>query len=158
MVDMDRTAPAKLPSLAIVGLALLAVPRVVLHDLDVIHEGTFVNALFVFVPPLLWIVVVVWRRVQSPFLTLLVVGGCYGILLAIGHQVLWNQSFGANPPRLGGNLSTLDPAISALVVRGFAVLSSIVTGLVVGAVSGLLAWLVSRVVFGRREHSESAIG
>ncbi|WP_326639701.1 hypothetical protein OG884_33965 [Streptosporangium sp. NBC_01755] len=36
--------------IAIIGLALLAAPRVVLHDLDVIHEGTFVNALFVFVP------------------------------------------------------------------------------------------------------------
>ena len=35
---------------ALVALAALAAPRVVLHDLGVIEEGSLVNGLFVFVP------------------------------------------------------------------------------------------------------------
>lgn len=46
-----------LPLVAIIGLALLAAPRVILHDLDIIHEGTAINALFVFLPPVVWIIV-----------------------------------------------------------------------------------------------------
>ncbi len=49
----------------LVGLALLAVPRAVLHDLEIIHEGTAVNALLVAVPLLIWIVVVVRARSRS---------------------------------------------------------------------------------------------
>ena len=143
---MEPRTPAKLPLIAVVGLALLAVPRVVLHDLGLIQESTFVNALFVFVPPVLWIVVVLLRRDESPMRTLLLVGLCYGVFLAIGHQLLWNHALGGNPLRLGGNLAALDPVIAAAVVRGFAVVSSVITGLLVGAISGVVAWAVTRLL------------
>ncbi len=126
--------------MAIIGLALLAAPRVVLHDLGLISEGTFLNALFVFLPPLIWIVVALWKRVPNPFLTLLVVGAIYGVFLAIGHQLLWNVSFGENPPQLGGNLTDLDLGVQSIIVRLFAALSSLLTGVIVGAMSGLIAW------------------
>ena len=129
-----------LPFWAVLGLALLAVPRVVLHDLDMIHEGTAINALFVFVPPVVWIGVVLWRRVPNPFVTLLVVGLAYGVFLALGHQLLWSGNVGANPPRLGGNLADLDPSIQEVIFRVFATISSLFTGLIVGAISGLIAW------------------
>ncbi|OZM81314.1 hypothetical protein [Pseudonocardia sp. MH-G8] len=135
-----------LPVLALVGLALLAAPRVVLHDLDVIQEGTFPNALFVFVPPVAWIAVVVLRRVPNPFLTLLVIGAIYGVLLALGHQLLWDVSFPDGTPRLGGNLADVPAATSAVVVRSFAAVGSVFTGVLVGAVSGLVAWGISKVV------------
>ncbi|MGS2647957.1 hypothetical protein [Streptosporangium sp. LJ11] len=135
-----------LPVLAVIGLALLAAPRVVLHDLDVIHEGTFVNALFVFVPPVVWIAVALWKRVPNPFLTLLVVGLFYGVFLAAGHQLLWNSAFGGNPPALGGNLSDLDPATQSAVLRLFAAISSVFTGVIVGAITGLVAWGLGKVV------------
>src|SRR5699024_5638162 len=124
-----------LPFLAIIGLALLAVPRVALHDLDLIHEGTLVNALFVFVPPVVWIAVVLWRRVPNAFLTVLVIGCCYGFFLALGHQVLWGQSFAEDTPRLGGNLSGLDPNIQDIILRFFAAISSLLTGVIVGAIT-----------------------
>ncbi|MCK9868374.1 hypothetical protein AB0M72_11030 [Nocardiopsis dassonvillei] len=127
-------------------LALLAAPRVVLHDLGVIQEGTLVNALFVFVPPLVWVAVAVLTRAQNPFLTLLVVGLLYGVLLALGHQLLWNTAWEGNPPTLGGNLSDLPPAAHAVVVRGFAVVSSLFTGAAVGAVTGLAAWGIGRLM------------
>lgn len=130
-----------LPLVAIMGLALLAVPRVILHDLDIIHEGTAINALFVFLPPVVWVVVVLAARVPHPFVTALAIGICYGIFLALGHQLMWGIHVGDNPPRLGGNLSGLDPSIQAVVVRSFAVLSSLVTGTVVGAITGLVAWV-----------------
>jgi hypothetical protein len=131
---------------AIVGLALLAVPRVVLHDLGVITEGTFVNALLVFVPPAIWIAVVLARRVPNPFPTLLAVGLCYGVLLAIGHQLLWDINVGDAPPRLGGNLADVDPALQNVIFRVFAFGSSIVTGTLVGAVAGAIAAAIRAIL------------
>lgn len=120
-----------------------------LHDLGLITEGTFVNALFVFVPPILWIAVVLWRQVPSPFLTLLTVGAVYGVFLLLGHQLLWNQAFDGNPAQLGGNLADLGPGTQEVIVRAFSGMSSLVTGLLVGAVTGAVAWAISRVLHRR---------
>lgn len=143
----DRSALG-LPVLALIGLALLGLPRVVLHDLDVITEGTFVNGLLVFIPPVIWIGVVLWRRAPNPFLTLLVVGAIYGVLLGVGHQVLWSTAFDGNSPQLGGNLADLDPSLQAVIVRVFAAVSSVFTGVIVGVVTGVIAWSLRTV--GRR--------
>lgn len=129
-----------LPAIAILGLALLAVPRVVLHDLAILDSGSLANALFVFVPPVLWIVVAVWRRVPNAFLTILVIGALYGAFLAIGHQLFWEISFSDSVPRLGGKLTDVDPAIQAGIFRAFAAISSLFTGAIVGAITGLIAW------------------
>lgn len=129
-----------LPFVAIIGLALLAAPRVILHDLDIIHEGTAINALFVFLPPVVWIVVALIAKVPNSFATILAIGVCYGIFLALGHQLMWSTTFADNPPQLGGNLAGLDPTIQSVILRSFAVLSSLVTGAIVGAIAGLVAW------------------
>ncbi|WP_152361542.1 hypothetical protein [Microlunatus speluncae] len=134
-----------IPLVGLIGLALLAVPRVVLHDLGLIHEGTFVNLLLVFAPPAVWVAVAVLARVPKPLLTLVIIGGCYGIFLALGHQLLWDVAWGDSPPVLGGAFADASPAASALLLRGGAVISSLVTGLVVGLLSGLVAWLVGRL-------------
>lgn len=140
----------RLPWYALPALALLAVPRVVLHDLHVIEEGSAVNALLVFGPPVVWIAVVLRARVANPFLTLLAVGAWYGLFLALGHQVLWEASFGDDPPRLGGNLAgRLSPGAEQLVLRAFAAVSSLFTGVLVGAVSGLAGWGLTRLMRGR---------
>ncbi|WP_017603045.1 hypothetical protein [Nocardiopsis alkaliphila] len=135
-----------LPLPVLVLLALLAAPRVVLHDLGIIHEGTFVNALFVFAPPLVWIIVVLWRRVPNPFLTLVVVGLLYGVVLMLGHQLLWHLAWEGEAPRLGGALADLSPMVQQVILRGFAALSSLVTGTIVGAIGGLIAWAVSKAL------------
>lgn len=135
-----------LPLIAIIGLALLAAPRVPLHDLGIIEEGTFVNSLFVFVPPVIWIAVAVLKRVPNPLLTLLTIGLFYGVVLALGHQILWAESFGDDPPQLGGNLADLDPSLEAIIIRSFAAVSSIFTGVIVGAISGLVAWGLSNLL------------
>ncbi|MDP9796783.1 hypothetical protein J2S43_005295 [Catenuloplanes nepalensis] len=133
-----------LPLPALMGLALIAVPRAVLHDLEIIHEGTFVNALLVAVPLLIWVVVVVAARVPRPFPALLVVGAFYGIGLAVVHQVLWSVD-----ADLGGRLP---PWAEQGVIRTFAVLSSLFTGLLTGAVTGLVAWACTALIR-RRDYS-----
>ncbi|GAA0383030.1 hypothetical protein GCM10009541_27060 [Micromonospora gifhornensis] len=141
-VPQRRTALG-LPWPALLGLALLGLPRVALHDLGLVHEGTFVNLLLVVVPPMVWIVTAVVRRVPNPFLTLLVLGLIYGVLLALTHQVLWDAAFDT-PPTLGGNLSDLAPGTQEVIIRVFATISSVFTGVLVGAVSGLIAWPLAR--------------
>jgi hypothetical protein len=128
-----------------VGLASLAAPRVVLHDLGVITEGSFVNALLVFGPPVIWILVAVCARVPKPFLTVLAIGAIYGVFLAVGHQVFWTTVWADDPPQLGGNLAgQFSPPVESVILRTFAVFSSLFTGALVGAISGLVAWILSR--------------
>ncbi|WP_051400473.1 hypothetical protein [Haloechinothrix halophila] len=134
-----RSPRIGLPLPAVFALALLAAPRVVLHDLDVIEEGTFVNALFVFIPPLIWIGIAVLRKIHRPILTLFVVGVFYGVLLAVGHQILWNIN-SDDPVMLGGNLADIDPDVQTVIIRVFAAISSVVTGTFVGVAAGLVAW------------------
>lgn len=131
---------------ALVGLAALAAPRAVLHDLGVVAEGTAVNAVLVFVPPAVWIAAVVWRRPPRPFLTVLVVGVLYGVLLAAGHQLLWDAAFGGATPALGGALAGTDPGVQEGLLRSAAMGSSLVTGTVVGAVAGGVAQVLHRLV------------
>lgn len=131
-----------LPVIALIGLALLGVPRVILHDLDILTEGTLVNGLFVFVPLVIWIGITLWKRVPNPFLTLLVTGAIYGAFLAFGHQILWNASFDGQTPQLGGNLPDLDSGVQEIIFRAFATASSMFTGVMVGVITGLLAWLI----------------
>jgi hypothetical protein len=134
-----------LPLAALAALALLAVPRVVLHDLGIVTEDQLVNLLLVFVPLVVWIGGVLAARVPNPFLTLTVIGLCYGVLLAGVHQLLWMQAFADVQPRLGGNLSHLDPAVQTLLMRTAAVISSLFTGTIVGAGCGVVAWVISTV-------------
>ncbi|MBF6209504.1 hypothetical protein IU433_05960 [Nocardia puris] len=132
---------------AVVGiLASLGVPRVIAHDLDLV--GPAVNAVLVFAPIAVWIGYVLWRRVPNPFLTLLAVGVVYGTLLALTHQILWDAAF-EDPPRLGGNLEgRLSPGAEEVALRVFSVGSSLVTGLLLGAITGAFAWGLARVTRG----------
>jgi hypothetical protein len=101
--------------------------------------------LLVFVPLVIWLTVVLARRVPNPFLTLVVIGFAYGVMLAIGHQKLWVAAWDGNSPSLGGNLEgVLVPGLEAVVFRMSAFFSSLMTGTLVGAVVGLVAWAIER--------------
>ncbi|MEV0702315.1 hypothetical protein AB0I53_30975 [Saccharopolyspora sp. NPDC050389] len=140
-----------MPLSAVFGLALLGVPRVVAHDLRL--AGTLVNALLVFVPIAVWLAVVLWLRVPNAFRTLLIVGVIYGVLLGVVHQLLWAQAFGGDAPILGGNLAgALAPTAERLLLRAFAFLSSLVTGVLVGAGTGMVGWVIAKAVPGFRKH------
>jgi len=135
-----------LPVPIVVLLAALAVPRVVTHDLGVFPEGSLANSLLVFVPPAIWLAVVLGLRAPHPFLTLAAVGLAYGVMLAFGHQLLWVAAYDGDPPSLGGNLEgALAPGLESAVLRASAFLSSVVTGTVVGALVGAVAWAIARL-------------
>ena len=124
-----------------------------LHDLGVVAEGAAVNSLLVFVPLVIWIVVAV-RVAGNPFLALLSTGGVYALGLAVVHNIFWGRSGEGDPPRLGGNLEGRLPAgPEEVLMRGATTLSSLFTGLAVGAVCGSLAWAVSRLT-GRQRTAE----
>ena len=141
---MNHDRVRRLPVLALIALALLGIPRVVLHDLDLLHEGTAVNLVFVAVPLLVWVAVVLTCRVTRPFTTLLLVGLLHGAMLVVTHQLLWNAAFDGAPPQLGGNLADLDPTAQAIILRLTSVPSGLVTGALLGAITGAAAWLLSR--------------
>lgn len=143
-----------LPWGAVIGLALLGVPRVILHDLDLVQEGTFVNLLLVFVPVIVWVAVVLRARVGRPFTTVLAVGGVYGVLLAVTHQLLWNVGLDGAALQLGGNLEGLSPGVQEVIFRVAGVFSSLATGLLVGAVVGVVALGLS-VALRRKGHGPS---
>jgi hypothetical protein len=121
---------------AIVALAALAVPRAVAHDLDLLNG--FGNAMLAIVPLLVWLGVALCGRIPNPFSTLLAVGLVYGLCLAITHQVLWTEAFD-DPPRLGDRLAGLPDEGHEAITRTAAVVSSVLTGAAMGAIVGLVA-------------------
>lgn len=135
-----------LPVTIILLLAALAAIRVPLHDLGLVREGSVVAGLLVFAPLAVWLVVVLRRCVPNPFLTLTVVGLAYGVMLAVIHQLFWGAAYDGSPPSLGGNLEgVLVPGLEAVVFRVSAFFSSVITGTVVGAIVGIVAWTIERV-------------
>ena len=129
----------------LVGLAALGAPRVVLHDLGVVEEGTLAAGLLAVVPPACWLAVVLWRRPPRPCATLVVVGALHGALLAVGHQLLWDAALGGRVPAIGGALAGTDPAVAEVLLRAAAVVSRLVTGTLVGVLAGAAALLLRRV-------------
>ena len=130
----------------VVLLAAIAAIRVPLHDLGIVQEGSAAAWLLVFVPLAVWVGVVLQRQVPNPLLTLTVVGFAYAVMLAIIHQLFWGAAFGGDPPSLGGNLEgVLAPGVEATVFRVSAFFSSLVTGTIVGALTGVVAWAISRL-------------
>lgn len=137
-VPSRRARGLGLPFLAILGLALLVVPRVVVHDLALLPPGSPAYALLNVLPLATWLVVAVgWSR--RPLVSLAVVGALYGVALATVHNLAWTTVF-AERPELGGSLGeSLSPVTQELLMRGATVLSSLGTGLAVGLVLGVVA-------------------
>lgn len=131
-----------IPVITLLLLSLLGVPRVITHDLSMVAEGSLINSILVFAPIIIWIVYIVWKGVNKPFLSLLLIGVFYGIFLAIGHQILWSFSFDA-PIQFGGNLSDLPQTTVNVIARIFAFFSSLITGTVVGVFTGLVGSIVN---------------
>ncbi|MFD1067958.1 hypothetical protein [Oceanobacillus locisalsi] len=122
-------------------LSLLGVPRVIAHDLSIVEEGSLANRILVFAPIVIWIMFIVLKKVQKPFLSLLLIGFFYGIFLAIVHQLFWNIALDT-PIQLGGNLSNLPQVAVNIIARIFAFFSSITTGIVLGVITGAASSLL----------------
>jgi hypothetical protein len=158
---MDSTTYSRrhalgLPLWGIVALGGLAAPRVFLHDLGVVEEETGLAALLAVVPPVVWVVVAIRARITQPLVTLLAIGAVYGVVLAVVHNLLWDEAFGDSPPRLGGALAgELPPGAEELVLRFATAGSSVLTGVAVGLLCGLVVLLWQRWAGGSERGSSA---
>ena len=139
---MDEHQPGSrlgLPLWAVLGLASLAVPRVILHDFEV-SVGPLLQAFLAIGPPVIWVVVAVRARVPSPVITLVTVGSLYGIALAIVHNLMWDTVFANGSPQLGGALAgELPDGAGDVFLRTAMTLSSVFTGMILGLIAGVVA-------------------
>ena len=132
--------------IAIALLAALTLPRVVAHDLRLIEIDSPAYTVLAVAPLLIWLLVAILRKTQRPFFDFLVLGLVYGLFLGLTHQILWDASWAGNPPHMGGNLAgKFNPLVESLILRAFALGSSIVTGLVFGAAFGIVAFVAMKV-------------
>ncbi|MFD5215359.1 hypothetical protein [Microbacterium sp. NPDC058345] len=122
------------PFVALVGLAALGLPRVILHDLHIIEQNDVLNWVLALGPMAIWVAAAVVRKVPSPFITVLIIGVIFGAMLVITHQVLWDAAYQGDPPALG------DSPAAAVIPRVAAVFSGMFTSALTGAVCGLIAW------------------
>ncbi|GAA1579963.1 hypothetical protein [Actinoplanes couchii] len=121
-----------------VALGLLAAPRAVLHDLELIEPETGLNAALVFVPLIVWILIAV-RAGADSFRLPLKAGLVYGICLAVIHNLLWDGA-----ARLSGTLAgRFSAPVEELLLRTTMSISSLLTGLLAGAACGAVAWLLT---------------
>lgn len=134
-----------LPVGLIFVLSLLGLPRVLAHDLHWVDPHGPANLMLAILPPIIWILVVLRRKPARPFLNILLIGISYGILLAAIHQVLWYAAF-SEPPHLNGRFSDLSPAAMNGIARISAMISSLLTGLTVGAVTGIIGLTLSKII------------
>ena len=143
---MKAFSRTSIPLLVLMGLALLAIPRVVVHDLKLLPLDSLPYIALAVGPLLVWLGVAALWQTSRPWRDFLVLGLGFGILLGLTHQILWEVSWGDNMPHIGGNMAgKLSPGVEELVLRAFAFGSSLMTGLVFGAPFGLVALVASRL-------------
>jgi hypothetical protein len=130
---MKRNLTSKLPLglswTAIIFLAALAIPKVVVQDFRLAENQPYLNALLSLGPGIIWVVYLLRKKVPHTFNTMLAIGLAYGVMLGLVHQLAWNSIWGDSQIQA---LASIAPRFSSLI-------SSIVTGLVIGAVLGAAA-------------------
>ena len=137
---MYKSLKPDLSYTTVVLLAALTIPRVPIHDLKLLSFDSPLYKVLAVVPFLVWLLVALLRRTTRPLYDFLAVGMTYGIFLGLTHQVLWNASWNGDTPQLGGNLANIDPSLENIIVRMFGFCSSVMTGLIIGLLFGLIAY------------------
>lgn len=144
LAPMTVQPKSELTPFAMAGLAVLALVWVFLDHFRVIESGSTLSALVAFVPFALWVAVVLWRDVPRPFATLVRIGVIYGVMLAIAYQVLWDGVGSGYPPFIGTTVSEMAEPARDLVVRAFAIFTSLLSGVLVGVITGIAAWGIGK--------------
>ncbi|WP_309128212.1 hypothetical protein [Microbacterium sp.] len=138
--ETPRNTGLGFPFVALVGLAALGLPRVILHDLHIIEQNHILSWVLALGPMAIWIAAAVIKKVPSPFITVLIIGVIFGVMLVTTHQLLWEAAYQGHPPALGESPgATVIPRIAALF-------SGMFTSALTGAVCGLIAWGAQSVV------------
>ncbi|WP_305685736.1 hypothetical protein [Microbacterium sp.] len=120
--------------LALIGLAMLGLPRVILHDLHIIDSAHPLSWILSLGPVAVWVAVAVARKVPHPFLTVLTIGVIFGVMLASTHQMLWGYLYADHPEFLSND------GIAGVVPRLAVIPGGLFAGAALGAVGGLITW------------------
>lgn len=126
--------------LALVGLAAIGLPRVILHDLHIIDSAHPLSWILTLGAVAVWVAVTVARKAPRPFLTVLTIGVIFGIMLVITHQILWGYLYADNPEFLNND------GIAGNVSRLAVIPGGLFAGAALGAVGGLIAWGIRTVL------------
>lgn len=146
MMAKTKAKVLRFPLWLTAALAVLTLPRAVVHDLRLLPFDSFLYLALAIIPWIIWLLVAVFWKTKKPLLDFIIVGAAYGLLLALAHQILWSVSWSDNLPHLQGNLEgKLDPAVESLLLRTAAFISSVITGLVTGLIFGLVALSLSKI-------------
>jgi hypothetical protein len=125
-----------------VALAMLGLPRVILHDLHIIDSAHPLSWILSLGPVAVWVAVAVARKVRRPFLTVLAIGVIFGLMLVVTHQLLWEYLY-ADHPEFRGN-----DGIAGIVPRLAVIPGGLFAGAALGALGGLVTWGI-QVAIGR---------
>lgn len=121
-------------------LAILGLPRVVVHDLHLFDLESIPYKILAIVPFVTWGLYALFGKSKRPIYDFMLLGLIFGLMLAVTHQLTWDASWGSNPPQLHGNLEdTFDPMIESVLLRSAAFISSILSGMMFGGVCALVA-------------------
>lgn len=136
--------PLGMPVVTLIALAMLGVPRVVLHDLHIIDSAHPLSWILSVGPVAVWVAVAVALKVPRPFVTVLTIGLIFGVLLILTHQVLWSYLYAKNQ-----DFPNDDGAV-AVVSRLAVVPGGLFAGAALGALGGLIAWGLRAVLYRNR--------
>ena len=103
-------------------------------------EGSWLNFILLLIAPIIWAYLVLQRTEYSPFSPLLLMGGIYGLYMAIIDLIYWFITRAPlGPEHENWSLDDLLRAIVALLVPVFRFTSNILFGLLIGAITGFIA-------------------
>jgi hypothetical protein len=103
---------------------------------DALGGDTWAPALVTILIAAVWVGVVVAARAPNPLVTLVLVGGLYGVFAILLQQVIWNLVLGSVPE---GAPSSVPMVVTSWV-------SILVTNTIWGAFLGLLATVFGRLL------------
>jgi hypothetical protein len=130
---MKKNLTSKLPLgltwTAVITLALLGIPRVVVQDFRLIENQPYLNALLSLAPGAIWVYYLLHKKIAHTLNTMLAVGLAYGAMAGIVHQLAWSG--------LWGDAQT--SVFASIIPRFYNLISSLVSGLVIGATLGVAA-------------------
>jgi hypothetical protein len=106
---------------------------------DALGGASWTPTLITILIAAVWVGVVVTARASNPLVTLVLVGGLYGVFAILLQQVIWNLILGGVP----------EDAPSSVPVVVMSWVSILVTNAIWGVFLGLLATVFGRLLPGR---------
>ena len=135
-----------MPLWMLAGLALLAMPRAVIHDLDGLPFDSPAYIAMAVAPLLLYLAIAIFRNNKRPMYDFIVLGLFFGVFLSLVHLILWDHKWGGNPPAFGDQLTgVFCPEVEDMLFRISVTFSGLHVGIALGALFGAIGLIAQKV-------------